>query len=113
LPVTLFRYIRILTCLADYINTHKVTQDHPCVLDIIRHKFMNPPVPRDVPYELEDVKVRPEFKTVNDTEIKHLLKKKVGSNHFFILYMSIYAGCCIRYYISMYSITHTYVYIYI
>jgi len=30
---------------ADYVNTHKVAQDHPCVLDLIRSKFINVPVP--------------------------------------------------------------------
>jgi len=30
---------------ADYVNTHKVAQDHPCVLDLIRSKFIDVPVP--------------------------------------------------------------------
>ena len=62
----------------DYINTHKLAQDHPCVLNIIRNKFMNQPVSRDVPYNLEDSS---KIKTINDTEIKHLLKNKVGLNY--------------------------------
>lgn len=32
---------------ADYVNTHKVAQDHPCVLDLIRSKFIDAPDSRD------------------------------------------------------------------
>jgi len=37
---------------ADYINEHKLAQDHPCVIKLIRQMYLKPPSPRDVPYNL-------------------------------------------------------------
>ena len=37
---------------ADYINENKLQQDHPCVIDIIRRDYLNPPASWEVPYIL-------------------------------------------------------------
>lgn len=36
----------------EFINSNKLQQDHPCVIDIIRRQFLQWPSPRDVPYNL-------------------------------------------------------------
>lgn len=46
-------YIYKIVCsYTDYINDNKLAQDHPCVIKLIRHMYMNSPSPRDVPYNL-------------------------------------------------------------
>ncbi|KAI9562646.1 hypothetical protein GHT06_010100 [Daphnia sinensis] len=30
-------------CSEDYVNSHQLQQDHPCVIDIIRRKYLHPP----------------------------------------------------------------------
>lgn len=37
-------------------NTYKMAQDHPCVIETIRRHYMDEPSPRDVPYQLEKPK---------------------------------------------------------
>ena len=37
----------------DYMNTHKLPQDHPCVIETIRQHYLNKPSPPDVPLKLD------------------------------------------------------------
>ena len=39
----------------DYMNTNKLEQDHPCVIEIIRRQFLAPPAPSNVPYSFSNV----------------------------------------------------------
>jgi hypothetical protein len=39
--------------LKEYANAHKLQQDHPCLLDIIRRQHLNKPSPSDVPLFLD------------------------------------------------------------
>jgi hypothetical protein len=41
------------TLLKEYANAHKLQQDHPCLLDIIRRQHLNKPSPSDVPLFLD------------------------------------------------------------
>ena len=36
----------------DYMNTNKLAQDHPCVIDIIRRHFLHSPSPSGIPYNM-------------------------------------------------------------
>ena len=57
---------------ADYVNTHKVAQDHPCVLDLIRSKFID--------YPALHVQQREQNMTVNNLrpfELEKWFKNKV------------------------------------
>lgn len=38
----------------EYMNTNKLAQDHPCVIDMIRRHYLEEPSPPDVPYNLTD-----------------------------------------------------------
>lgn len=40
-------------CTIEYANEHKLQQDHPCLLDIIRRQYLNKPSPADVPLYLD------------------------------------------------------------
>ncbi|XP_046653134.1 protein Star-like [Daphnia pulicaria] len=40
-------------CTIEYANAHKLQQDHPCLLDIIRRQHLNKPSPSDVPLFLD------------------------------------------------------------
>ncbi|EFX85456.1 hypothetical protein DAPPUDRAFT_314237 [Daphnia pulex] len=40
-------------CNADYMNTHKLPQDHPCVIETIRKHYLIQPSPQDVPLRLD------------------------------------------------------------
>ena len=37
---------------SEYINSNKLAQDHPCVIDIIRRQFLYDPSPRNVSYNM-------------------------------------------------------------
>ena len=62
----------------DYVNEHKLAQDHPCVINLIRQMYLKAPTTPDTPYNLTDV--TPGFtsseRNGNDTEAL-LLKNKV------------------------------------
>jgi hypothetical protein len=38
--------------IADYINTNKLAQDHPCVIETIRRHYLNKPSPPEMPLKL-------------------------------------------------------------
>ncbi|XP_057368797.1 protein Star-like [Daphnia carinata] len=40
-------------CTLDYMNTNKIPQDHPCVIETIRKNYLNKPSPPDVPLKLD------------------------------------------------------------
>lgn len=69
----------ILNVNAESMNANKLEQDHPCVIEIIRSKFMSPPAARNEPYQLDDIeKLRAlDERPMLDTLSNHLLKKKV------------------------------------
>lgn len=60
-------------------NANKLEQDHPCVVEMIRSKFMIPPAAVTEPYQLDDpreimpILMRPKL----DADANHLLKNKV------------------------------------
>ena len=35
----------------EYVNTHRLQQDHPCVLEIIRREFIHEPAPAEEAYK--------------------------------------------------------------
>ena len=39
--------------LKEYANSHRLQQDHPCVLDIIRRHYLTTPSPPEVPLKLD------------------------------------------------------------
>ena len=41
-----------LAAAVDYINTRRLKQDDPCIIDLIRRHHLNRPSPLDVPYNL-------------------------------------------------------------
>lgn len=43
----------LLDWVLDYMNTNKLPQDHPCVIETIRKHYLNKPSPPDVPYKLD------------------------------------------------------------
>ncbi len=68
--------MRLLTDYIDYMNTNKLPQDHPCVIETIRQHYLNKPSPLDVPLKLDsnDDKDRSSGQT---GVILKLLKNKV------------------------------------
>lgn len=64
-----------------YINAEKLEQDHPCVIDIIRQRFLAAPSPPDAPYILQDensaVADHSQARQVT-TVLKHLNNKTKG-----------------------------------
>lgn len=64
---------------SESINAKKLEQDHPCVVEIIRSKFMNPPAAKNEPYQLYDIEkiIAHDERPVLDTVANHLLKNKV------------------------------------
>lgn len=36
-------FYNLVRCRADYVNSHQLQQDHPCVIDIIRRKYLHSP----------------------------------------------------------------------
>lgn len=40
--------------LSEYANKKKLQQDHPCVLHLIRKKYIRQPAPVDLPYHLNN-----------------------------------------------------------
>lgn len=41
----------------EYANSHKLQQDHPCVIEIIRRDFLRQPFPANVSYQLHNMEV--------------------------------------------------------
>lgn len=37
----------------DYMNANKLPQDHPCVIETIRHRYLNKPSPPEVSLQLD------------------------------------------------------------
>ena len=64
--MTLFNINKILTCcelqktflyLIDYINYHKLQQDHPCVIELIREQYLEKPAPKLEPLVLNSPEI--------------------------------------------------------
>lgn len=58
-------------------NNRKLEQDHPCVLKLIRLKFLELPASRDVPYNLSNPLIPGTYEGVGDVD--HVLKNKVNT----------------------------------
>lgn len=54
----------------DYVNTHQLPQDHPCVLDIIRRQFLNKPASKNLPLNLQ----YPDNKEQSAGQVKAILR---------------------------------------
>ena len=39
----------------EYANSHRLQQDHPCVLELVKRSFLKEPFSRDVPYGLHQM----------------------------------------------------------
>ena len=52
-----FSFVCMVLALKDYINSKRLEQDHPCVIEIIRRDYLRMPSPRQVPYNLSKPKV--------------------------------------------------------
>lgn len=64
-------------------NANKLEQDHPCVIEIIRSKFMTPPAAENEPYyqhvDIDKGNNAPKLDTVTN----YLLKNKVLNTSYF------------------------------
>lgn len=54
----------------EYANAQKLQQDHPCVLKLIRNNYLQQPVPRSIPYNLN----YPEIDDPSDGQSKGILR---------------------------------------
>lgn len=61
--------------LADYANAHKLEQDHPCVIKLIRQMYLDPPSPREVPYNFSQPFITDKYE--EKVEAFKVLKNKV------------------------------------
>lgn len=43
--------------ISGYVNTNRLPQDHPCVIDIIRNNYLQRPTNRSVPYKLSNPQI--------------------------------------------------------
>ncbi len=41
----------------EYVNTQKLQQDHPCILQLIKDNYLREPVPRNYSYYLNNPKI--------------------------------------------------------
>ncbi len=73
--IGLLIFLNVLNFNSDYINAQKLEQDHPCVLKLIRLLYLDPPSPREVPYNLTMTIPDGDYEAVGDAF--HILKRKV------------------------------------
>ncbi len=55
---------------AEYANTFKLQQDHPCVIRLIRDNYIGQPAPKNVPYQMD----HPETIDPSDGQSKEILR---------------------------------------
>ncbi|XP_057380610.1 uncharacterized protein LOC130703006 [Daphnia carinata] len=68
-------------CTIEYANAHKLQQDHPCLIRLIRDHYLHPPAPRSLPYHLD----YPEILDPSDGQSKGILRLlRNQTNGFFI-----------------------------
>lgn len=61
---------------SEYANDKKLQQDHPCVIQLIRDKYLRQPANKNLPYQLD----HPEKVDSSDgqaKDIRNILKNKV------------------------------------
>ncbi|KAK4007005.1 hypothetical protein OUZ56_012160 [Daphnia magna] len=72
------KYLSSLNCTEEYANENKLQQDHPCVIRLIRRKYLLQPAPKTLPYRL----TIPESKNPSDGQsqaILRILQNKVSA----------------------------------
>ncbi len=67
----------------DYINTNKLPQNHPCVIETIRKHFLYKPPTSDVPLKLDSNDMKDRSSGQTDVILK-LLKNQVYQLTFFV-----------------------------
>ena len=65
----------------EYMNSYRLQQDHPCVINYIRRHYLKSPSPRHVPLNLDYPKVLDQSEFEQPITILELLKNKVSSRH--------------------------------
>lgn len=71
----------LVGCTAEYANTFELEQDHPCVIDLIRKKFLRPPARRNLPYQMS----QPSLLDPSDGQSQAILRLlRNQTNGFFI-----------------------------
>ncbi len=66
----------MLLPIIEYANDKKLQQDHPCVIRLIREKYLRQPADKNLPYQLD----HPERIDSSDgqaKDIRNILKNKV------------------------------------
>ena len=66
----------MLLSITEYANDKKLQQDHPCVIRLIREKYLRQPADKNLPYQLD----HPERIDSSDgqaKDIRNILKNKV------------------------------------
>lgn len=75
---------------AEYINEHKLEQDHPCVIELIRRMFLSPPSPLYVPYNITDITLNnvpgPVERELKETQ-DYLLRNKVSFYKYIFIFL--------------------------
>ena len=67
----------MLLSIIEYANDKKLQQDHPCVIRLIRDKYLRQPADKNLPYQLD----HPERIDSSDgqaKDVRNILKNKVS-----------------------------------
>ncbi|XP_046641597.1 uncharacterized protein LOC124326925 [Daphnia pulicaria] len=70
------KYLDLSFCTIEYANEKKLQQDHPCLIQLIRDKYLLQPASKELPYVLDHPEtIDPSNGQAND--IREILKNKV------------------------------------